>query len=79
MGEMFRVAKPGATVILVTWCHRPLKEGEKLAPSEQARAASGRGPVRDGLWRDAGLGGDMKHTTREKHRVVLHAPLTGCD
>lgn len=37
MSEMFRVAAPGGKIILVTWCHRPLKAGETLAPSEQAR------------------------------------------
>ena len=28
MSELYRVAKPGARIILVTWCHRILGEGE---------------------------------------------------
>lgn len=39
MSEMMRVAAPGGKIILVTWCHRPLKAGEALAPSEQARGS----------------------------------------
>lgn len=38
MSEMLRVAMPGGKIILVTWCHRPLKAGEQLAPNEQARS-----------------------------------------
>lgn len=29
MGELARVAAPGGRIILVTWCHRDLKPGEK--------------------------------------------------
>ena len=29
MHELFRIAKPGGKVVVVTWCHRELKEGEK--------------------------------------------------
>lgn len=36
MGELARVVAPGGRVILVTWCHRDLKPGEKsLKPDEQ--------------------------------------------
>ena len=36
VGELSRVCAPGGTVIVVTWCHRVLKEGEALSPSEQS-------------------------------------------
>lgn len=32
--ELFRVTKPGGRVIIVTWCHRDLKEGTKLKTKE---------------------------------------------
>jgi len=33
--ELYRVAKPGGTILLVTWCHRDLKENEeKLTKKE---------------------------------------------
>ena len=35
--ELFRVAKPGGRVVIVTWCHRNLQPSEKgLQPDEQA-------------------------------------------
>jgi tocopherol O-methyltransferase len=36
VNELARVCAPGGTVIVVTWCHRVLKEGETLSPSEQS-------------------------------------------
>lgn len=30
VGELCRVCAPGGKVIIVTWCHRVLAEGEKL-------------------------------------------------
>lgn len=36
VGELFRVAAPGGRVIIVTWCHRDLEEGEdELTKSEK--------------------------------------------
>ena len=35
VGELTRVAKPGATIILCTWVHRDLEEGEELTRKEQ--------------------------------------------
>ncbi|PWA57744.1 gamma-tocopherol methyltransferase [Artemisia annua] len=36
VGELVRVAAPGATIIIVTWCHRDLSSDEKsLRPEEQ--------------------------------------------
>lgn len=35
MAEMHRVCKPGGRIILVTWVHRELLEGEELKPREQ--------------------------------------------
>ena len=35
VGELTRVAKPGATIILCTWVHRDLEEGEELTKKEQ--------------------------------------------
>lgn len=36
VNELFRVTKPGGRIIIVTWCHRELKPGEKsLAPWEE--------------------------------------------
>jgi tocopherol O-methyltransferase len=32
--ELFRVTKPGGRVIIVTWCHRDLREGAKLKAKE---------------------------------------------
>jgi tocopherol O-methyltransferase len=35
VNELFRVAQPGGRIIIVTWCHRDLKENEtELTPSE---------------------------------------------
>lgn len=35
MTELFRVTSPGGRIIVVTWCHRELKEGEtSLSPKE---------------------------------------------
>ena len=34
-GELARVAAPGGRIIIVTWCHRELADGEMLSPSEQ--------------------------------------------
>ncbi|KAK3241362.1 hypothetical protein CYMTET_48866 [Cymbomonas tetramitiformis] len=37
LGELFRVVAPGGRIIIVTWCHRVLEEGEtELKPDEQA-------------------------------------------
>jgi tocopherol O-methyltransferase len=36
VNELARVCTPGGTVIVVTWCHRILKEGESLSTSEQS-------------------------------------------
>lgn len=37
VGELFRVAQPGGTVSIVTWCHRNLLGGQAtLDPDEQA-------------------------------------------
>jgi tocopherol O-methyltransferase len=33
--ELFRVATPGGRIIVVTWCHRDLAQGESLSKSEQ--------------------------------------------
>jgi len=35
VNEMIRVAKPGSKIILCTWCHRDLKEGEELTKKEK--------------------------------------------
>lgn len=35
VNEMVRVAKPGGKIILCTWCHRDLKEGEVLTRREK--------------------------------------------
>lgn len=36
VNELFRVAEPGGRIIIVTWCHRDLEEGEtSLTPSEE--------------------------------------------
>lgn len=36
MGELVRVTAPGGRIIVVTWCHRELEEGEtELGPKEQ--------------------------------------------
>jgi len=37
VNEMIRVAKPGSKIILCTWCHRDLKEGEELTKKEKVR------------------------------------------
>jgi hypothetical protein len=38
VGELCRVCSPGGRVIIVTWCHRDLKEGEKgLTPKEEVK------------------------------------------
>ena len=34
--ELARVCEPGGTIVVVTWCHRALKEGEALEPAEKA-------------------------------------------
>jgi len=34
--ELVRVCEPGGTIVVVTWCHRALKEGETLEPAEKA-------------------------------------------
>ena len=35
MNELFRITAPGGRVLVVTWCHRELKEGETtLTPQE---------------------------------------------
>lgn len=37
VAELLRVAKPGGKVMIVTWCHRDLQQGESaLAEDEQA-------------------------------------------
>mmetsp|Transcript_35815 Transcript_35815/g.49707 ORF Transcript_35815/g.49707 Transcript_35815/m.49707 type:complete len:356 (+) Transcript_35815:122-1189(+) len=37
VGELARVCKPGGRILIVTWCHRVLKEGEtELKPDEQS-------------------------------------------
>jgi tocopherol O-methyltransferase len=28
MGELFRVTAPGGRILVVTWCHRELRDGE---------------------------------------------------
>lgn len=41
VNELFRVATPGGRILLVTWCHRDLAEGETaLTPKEQRLLAS---------------------------------------
>ncbi|KAL5979574.1 Gamma-tocopherol methyltransferase, chloroplastic [Asimina triloba] len=35
VSELVRVAAPGATIIIVTWCHRDLLPSESLKPEEQ--------------------------------------------
>merc|ERR1712071_244723 len=35
--ELFRVAKPGGRVIIVTWCHRDLKEDEKSLTKKEKK------------------------------------------
>jgi len=36
VNELFRVATPGGRIIIVTWCHRDLEEGEtSLSPKEE--------------------------------------------
>lgn len=36
MNELIRVASPGGTIIIVTWCHRDLSPSENsLQPKEQ--------------------------------------------
>ncbi|KAL6001817.1 Gamma-tocopherol methyltransferase, chloroplastic [Asimina triloba] len=35
VSELARVAAPGATIIIVTWCHRDLLPSESLKPEEQ--------------------------------------------
>lgn len=36
VNELFRVATPGGRIIIVTWCHRDLEEGEeRLTKKEQ--------------------------------------------
>jgi len=36
VNELFRVTAPGGRILIVTWCHRELKEGEKeLTPKEK--------------------------------------------
>ena len=34
VNELARVAAPGGTIIIVTWCHRDLSPGESLRPDE---------------------------------------------
>ncbi|GMI30875.1 hypothetical protein TrCOL_g12545 [Triparma columacea] len=35
VGEMVRVCKPGGKVLMATWCHRDLEEGESLSRREE--------------------------------------------
>ena len=35
VSELFRVCQPGGRIIIVTWTHRDLPEGESLTPKEE--------------------------------------------
>ena len=35
VGELLRIAKPGGRVMIVTWCHRNLRQGEAALGSEE--------------------------------------------
>jgi tocopherol O-methyltransferase len=37
VNELFRVAQPGGRIIIVTWCHRDLGEGEKGLTTKEER------------------------------------------
>jgi tocopherol O-methyltransferase len=37
VNELFRVATPGGRIIIVTWCHRDLEEGETSLTKKEAR------------------------------------------
>lgn len=37
VNELFRVATPGGRIIIVTWCHRDLKEGETSLTRKEER------------------------------------------
>jgi tocopherol O-methyltransferase len=38
--ELFRVVEPGGRIIIVTWCHRDLKEGETSLTKSEERLLS---------------------------------------
>lgn len=40
VGELFRVTAPGGRIIIVTWCHRDLKEGETCLTKREERLLS---------------------------------------
>lgn len=41
IAELARVCKPGGRILIVTWCHRVLEEGEtQLKPDEQVKTQS---------------------------------------
>ena len=37
VGELFRITAPGGRIIIVTWCHRELKEGEASLTDKETR------------------------------------------
>lgn len=37
INELFRVATPGGRIIIVTWCHRDLEEGEESLTRKEER------------------------------------------